>query len=193
MSLHCLNLFFSFSIIYIVYFFAFLLDFSIFFLFVFSTPGYVKRSHGETRHAMRRCVLSSLKKKREKRRVRDFLLSRLIIFLTRDSFIAFSRSDVKTEFPVGIYDAISMSMTMINVDEDRSNDPLFVSRLSFNELIIRFPFFYSSFLPWELLDSIGFCDRPKTRYLNWFSIALGWFGVVSVILRKRSLSLISDS
>lgn len=164
-----------------------------FFLFVFSTPGYVKRSHGGTRHAMRRCVLSSLKKKREKRRVHDFLLSRLISLLTRDSFLAFFRSDVKTDFPVGIYDAISMSMTMIDVDEDRSNDPLFVSRLSFNKLIIRFPFFYFSFLPWELLDSIGFCDRPKTRYLNWFSIALGWFGVVCVILRKRSLSLISDS
>lgn len=117
----------------------------------------------------------------------------LIILLTRYSFLAFFRSDVKTDFPVGIDDAISMSMTMIDVDEDRSNDPLFVSRSSFNELIIRFPFFYSSFLPWELLDSIGFCDRPKTRYLNWFSIALGWFGVVSVILRKRSLSLISDS
>ena len=39
----------------------------------------------------------------------------------------------------------SMSMTMIDVDGDRSNDPLFVSRLSFNELIIRFPFFYSFF------------------------------------------------
>lgn len=142
---------------------------------------------------MRRCVLSSLKKKREKRRVHDFVLSRLIISLTRDSFLAFFRSDVKTDFSVEIDDAISMSMTMIDVDEDRSNDPLFVSRLSFNELIIRFPFFYSSFLPWELFDSIGFCDRPKTRYLNWFSIALGWFGVVSVILRKRSLSLISDS
>lgn len=137
-----------------------------------------------------------LKRSGKKRRVRDFVFSRLIISLTRDSFLVFFfffRSDVKTDFPVEIDDAISMSMTMIDVDEDRSNDPLFVSRLSFNELIIRFPFSYSSFLPWELLDSIGFCDRPKTRYLNWFSIALGWFAVVSVILRKRSLSLISDS
>lgn len=113
-----------------------------------------------------------LKRSGKKRRVHDFVLSRLIILLTRDSFLAFFfRSDVKTDFPVGIDDAISMSMTMIDVDEDRSNDPLFVSRLSFNELIIRFPFFYSSFLPWELLDSIGFCDRPKTRYLNWY---LNW-------------------
>lgn len=138
---------------------------------------------------MRRCVLSSLKKKREKRRVHDFLLSRLIILLTRDSLRAFFFAVMLKR----IFRLESMSMTMIDVDGDRSNDPLFVSRLSFNELIIRFPFFYSSFLPWELLDSIGFCDRPKTRYLNWFSIALGWFGVVSVILRKRSLSLISDS
>lgn len=51
---------------------------------------------------MRRCVLSSLKKKREKRRVHDFLLSRLIILLTRDSLRAFFRSDVKTDLPVGI-------------------------------------------------------------------------------------------
>lgn len=52
---------------------------------------------------MRRCVLSSLKKKREKRRVHDFLLSRLIILLTRDSLRAFFfRSDVKTDLPVEI-------------------------------------------------------------------------------------------
>lgn len=121
---------------------------------------------------MRRCVLSSLKKKREKKASSRFCPFSFNYFVNERFFSCFFfSSDVKTDFPVGIDDAISMSMTMIDVDEDRSNDPLFVSRLSFNELIIRFPFFYSSFLTWELLDSIGFCDRPKTRYLNWY---LNW-------------------